>query len=450
MATSPPTPDAPEPRRQRNPWWIPPFFGRVPDLEPRLLSLLGLVALGMVFEQYDLSLINSALKHIADDLDIATADTGFYLGAIRLGGFLTFAIAPFADRIGRRRVFLVSLVGMSVGTLATGLCQTAVQFVVMQTITRGFLLTAVAVAIVIVVEEFPAEHRGWAIGMFSAVGALGYGLGAALFAAIDVLPYGWRALYAFGITPVLVLPLLRRNLPETRRFEQHRSQHAEETSWWVSVRGLTRSQPRRVVALGLAGMLMAAGHIAVFQYSSLYVQRAHGWAPWQYSLMILCGGLIGVGGHIVAGRVADRVGRRTVGAVFLALFPLGAGLFYLGPTWVLVPAFAIFVFCNAAGEVIVRAFAGELFPTSQRGASTGGLVLVQTIGWSLGLFTVGLATTTERVDQLATAVAAVALAAAAAGACLLALPESGRRELEAINAEDETPAVAPAGAEDLA
>ena len=35
---------------------------------------------------------------------------------------------------------------------------------------------------------------------------------------IEVMPFGWRGLYALGIAPVFLLPLLRRGIPETRRF----------------------------------------------------------------------------------------------------------------------------------------------------------------------------------------------------------------------------------------
>ena len=82
------------------------------------------------------------------------------------------------------------------------------------------MLTASAVAFVIVTEEFPAIHRGWAIGMLGALSSCGNGLGAALFAAIDSLPYGWRSLYVVGLVPLLLVPLLRRRVPETRALHQ--------------------------------------------------------------------------------------------------------------------------------------------------------------------------------------------------------------------------------------
>ena len=82
------------------------------------------------------------LKDITDELGISAGDTGFYLGAIRLGGLGTFLILPFADRIGRRRVFLGSLAMMSLGTVATAFTQSPMVFTVVQAVTRAFLLSA--------------------------------------------------------------------------------------------------------------------------------------------------------------------------------------------------------------------------------------------------------------------------------------------------------------------
>lgn len=418
----------------RNPWWIPPFLGGVPPIEARLVRLLGMVTLGVLFEQYDLSLLSAAIRHINAGLGIGLSESGFLLGAIRLGGLLTFAILPFADRIGRRRVFLASLLGMSAGTLLSGLAQSPLQFLVAQVVARAFMMSAVAVSVVVVVEEFPAAHRGWGVGVMGAVGSMGFGLGALLFAAIDVLPYGWRALYVFGITPVLLLPLFRRELVETARFRAHRASRggvSVEFALWRPIAELVRRQPRRALALGCCGLLSSFGGIAVFQYASLFVQEVHGFQPWQYSMMILIGGGVGIIGNVVAGRLGDRLGRRRVGLVAYGLFPLGALLFYYGPTATLWAAFAAIVFLNSAGDVVSRALAGELFETGHRSTSSGGLVLVQTLGWSLGLFLVGFGA--AGVADLVGVVALLSLGVAAGGACLLLLPETRRRELEDIN-----------------
>jgi putative MFS transporter len=427
----------------RNPWWIPPILGGVPDIEPRLVSLLGLVALALFFEQYDNSMITAALKHIAGDLGMPESQLGSFLAMVKLGAVPAFLIVPFADRIGRRRVFLLGVLLFSIGTLATAFTQTPMQFVLAQTVTRTFMLTASAVAFVIVTEEFPALHRGWAIGMLGALASCGNGLGAALFAAVDVLPYGWRSLYVIGIVPLFLLPLLRRRVPETQRFRSHRAVEAAHgaadgiAGWYRPLLSLAQRYPGRALGIAVVGGLMAVGESAVFQFTAYFVLTVHGWSPGDFALMFIVGGGVGIVGNIVAGRIGDRVGRRVVGFCFLALFPVFAWVFYHGPGWVLPIAWSVFVFCNTAGGVVVRAFSVELFPTSYRGTSAAWLSLIQTLGWALGLALVSLVG-----GAIATATSWISLVVLVAAFALLALPETYQQELEAISHDADEPTAA--------
>lgn len=418
----------------RTPWWIPPFLGRAPALPPPLLRLLGLVALALFFEQYDLSMLTSALPFIARDLGMTEATLGPQLGAIRLGAVPAFLLVPFADRVGRRAVFLLCVVGVSVGTFATAFAQTATQFVAVQMLARTFVVAGSAVAFVIVTEEFPAEHRGWAIGMLGALGACGHGLGALLFAAIEWLPHGWRALYAVGLAPVLLVPFFRRHIGETERFARHRRDGPASTlpGWYRPLLGLARTHPGRAAALAAAGLLVATGQVSVFQFTSWFTREVHGWSPPQFSTMVLLGGAVGIIGHIVAGRLGDRVGRRIVGFGSFALFPVFAWLFYHGAGWAVPVAWVLFVFCGTAGEMVLRALSTELFPTAHRGTSAGWLSLVETLGWALGLGLLGLAHP-ETPRDIAHVTGALSVVVLFGGAALFALPETRRRELEAIS-----------------
>lgn len=426
------------PRRPRNPWWIPIWLGRAPALAEPQLRMLALVVLGTFFEAYDVSLLSSAVKHIADDLAIPAAELPSVLAQVRLGGFLAFALLPLADRVGRRRMFLVSILAMSLGTLATAFAQTALHFVVLQVIARTFMLTAASVGIVMLAEELPAEHRGWGIGILGALGAFGHGLGAALFALVDVLPFGWRALYAIGALPLVALPLMRRTLVETTRFASHRESlgaHSEGWHTWLRpLAGLAQANPLRAACVGLAGFSLAFGAISVFQFASYYLQLAHGWAPWQYSTMLFVGGGVGIIGNVVAGRMGDRFGRRGVGFVALALYPAAAIAFYNGPEWALGVCFALIVFTSNAGDVVIRAFSTELFPTSQRGASAGWLTLLQTFGYIAGLTLVG--TAVQTADDLPRSIGLASLSVLVAAVCLLLLPESRGKELETLSHEN--------------
>jgi predicted MFS family arabinose efflux permease len=181
--------------------------------------------------------------------------------------------------------------------------------------------------------------------------------------------------------------------------------------------------------------LLGVGEVGAFQFSSYFALTAHGWSPAGYSTMVLLGGGGGgIVGNVVAGTLADRVGRRWVGAAFLAVFPLFAILFYNGPAWALPLGFAGFVFCDTAGGVVVRALSTELFPISHRGTSAGWVTVVLTLGWAAGRARVGGGT--SGLGDIARMTSRLSIAVLAAGLLLLALPETHRRELEVIAPEE--------------
>ena len=398
------------------------------------MQVFALVALGLFFEQYDFSLLSAALKHISEDLHFP--NVGRYLAVERLGGFLTFGLLPLADRFGRRIVFLAAMVGMSIGTLATAFSQTAFQFIAIQTLTRASLLTCSSIGVVMLIEEFPAAHRGWGLGMLGALANIGNGLGALLFAFVDDLPFGWRSLYAVGVVPALLLPRFRRSLRETGRFRQlEASRDPARGSFGASLRSLAalaRTYPWRAFCVGQAGLLSALGAISVFQFASYFVQTAHGWEPWRYSAMLLTAGGVGIIGNVVAGRLGDLFGRRVVGCSAYIVYCLAAIAFYHGPGWSLAPCFALIVFTISAGDVVVRAFSTELFPTSQRGASQAWMQSVQAIGAVAGLWIVGNDLTPALLPAV---VSWLSIGVAVAGLFLLLLPETRLRELEALSHE---------------
>ncbi len=424
--------------RRRNPWWIPPFLGRVPPEVPdRHVGLLGALAVAVCFENYDQAMLTQAIRQIAADYGLIEAQLGTLLGVVRLGAIPAFLLVPYADRVGRRRLFLVSVIGMSVATASAALAPEVVSFAVLQMLARTFMVTSAATAYVIVTEEFPSAHRGWGIGTLGAIGALGVGLSALLFAAIDVLPFGWRAMYVFGATPLLLLPRLRVGVVETRRFrEEHRERaargDARGEAWWVPLARLARHHPVRTALVGLIGATSSAGTAAGYNFSAYFVQEVHGWAPAQYSLMLLVAGAAGVLGHPVAGRLADRRGRRLVGFLFYAAFPLLAVAFYRGPGWMLPVVWVPMVFTLTGGTTIARALSTELFPTAYRGTSSGWLQLVDTLGSAAGLFVVSLAT--SAASSAMDAVQGVVFVTLVAALSVLALPETGSRELEDISA----------------
>jgi MFS family permease len=435
--------EAPPPaRRARNPWWIPPLLGGVPpEVTPGQLRLLGFVALALLFENYDLSMLGSAIKFIREDFGLPQSEVGRLTALVRLGAIPALLVIPFVDRLGRRRVFLASVVGMSLGTLATAFTQEAWQFVLVQMLSRTFLITASATAFVIVSEELPAARRGWGVGILGALGAFGFGLGALLFAAIERLPFGWRFLYAVGVVPLLLLPQFRREIRETGRFVRERGGGEDLglalRGWFAPLAGILRHHPGRALGIALLGALTAGGHASGFQIMGDYLLTDRSWEPWQYSTLFILGGLFGIVGNPLAGRVGDRHGRRVVGFVVLALFPLFIGLFYRGSGWMIAAAWIPAVFVVSGGNTVVRALSTELFPTASRGTATGWLMLLETGGAALALAAVTRLTPAgESVVPAVTALSCLTLGAALV---VLLLPETANRELEQISGAPPAP-----------
>lgn len=430
---------------RENPWWIPPFLGGVPiGVSPAQLRLLGVLTFALFFENYDLSVLGNALPQLADSFGLSKAELGDFTSITRLGSLPAFLLIPLADRIGRRRLLLWSVVCMSLGSALTATSQTATQFVVFQFMTRAFLVTSSIVSVVIVTEEFPAEYRGWGIGMLAGVSSIGFGLGAGLYGAVKVLPFGWRALYLVGLAPLLLMVWLRRGVVETRRFEHARGEALAREGVGTALAGalqplvaLVREHPGRALALGLVGIFASAGFGVSFQFISQFLQTERGWSPAQFGLMSIFFGAFGIIGNPAAGRLADRFGRRAVAAGALVLFPLVALVFFAGPAWSMAVPWTAMVFLNMATGVMLRALTSELFPTAFRSAAGGTQAMLETLGVVAGLWL--YSRLMGRFDNQELVIPLLSLGTLIAAAAIWLVPETARRELEQINQEEPAP-----------
>lgn len=442
-AVAEPASEPSPPLRAKRPWWLPHFLGRVPiGLESRYVALVGIVALAGFFENYDMSILTAALKQIRESFELSQDDMTSLLVWVRLGALPAFLVLPLADRIGRRRVYLAGVIGMSLATALSGFAQTPVQFVLAQLIARTFIVATIATAVVIVAEELPAEHRGWGIGMLGAIGAFGFGLGALLYAFVDSMPYGWRALYTVGGLPLVFIPLLRRRVPETGRFirqnlDVDRGAGGPAGIWHFAgpLVELFRAYPARSVSIAAMALCFSVGASPAFSLLSDFVQTTHGWKPSSYSLMAIVAGMIGIIGNPAMGWSADRVGRRPVAMIVFGLFPFVAAGIYFGPS-IGVPVFWVpFVFLLTGGGVLMRVIASELFPTSSRNTALGWLTMNETIGAALGFALVaGLTPTDASIAPAAVAVSGLTVFGIIV---FWLLPETAGRELEATSRIDD-------------
>jgi putative MFS transporter len=428
---------APRPFWYRFAW----FLGRPPPLTARQWRVLGLVAAVSFFETYDMFLFTLNLKQIQADLVIAEADLGLLGSVVRAGALFSLFLALAADRVGRRRMLLITIVAYTVLTGLTALSPNAETFVVLQFFARAFAVTETILATVVIVEEFAPQHRGWGVGAAGAIQACGGGFAAILFGFVDVLPFGWRALYLIGLVPLALVAYWRRALPETERFEDLAEHHRERlaTPALGLIVQLGRRYPKRFWALAAAVFATSAAASTAGFFAPKYLQDVHAWTPGSVALMTFVGGAFAIVGNPLAGWLSDTRGRRPITAIFAGGIGVAAILLYNAAGPLLPVLWIMLVFFQLGTSVTEGTYSAEMFPTSQRGTAAGARALTATLG-----SIVGLAGVSALYPVLGSNWAAVSVLAAA---CFLVpiivlafFPETARRTLEDIAPEDEAPA----------
>src|SRR4030095_12047216 len=90
-----------------------------------------------------------------------------------LGGIACVCLRLVADRLGRRALMMVTIVGFTITNGLSGFATTRNEFAVLQMLARVFLTAEYALAVIMVGEEFPARLRGRAIAVLTSLATLG-------------------------------------------------------------------------------------------------------------------------------------------------------------------------------------------------------------------------------------------------------------------------------------
>ncbi|MCX2982612.1 MFS transporter [Halieaceae bacterium IMCC14734] len=349
--------------------------------ERRILLLLGAA---FFIGQYDMTLLTLALPDVQESFSIAEEELGTMIAIARLGALPAIALALLSDGRGRRRLLVVSLVGLSIFSLATSFAQTANQFIFFQANARLFTTLEEILAVVYALELLPSRHRGWGVGFLAAMGGLGSGLASLLYGLSDYLPGGWRALYVIGGLAIMYVAWLRRSLPESPMFEQQQPGQVKPV-FWQPLLELFRHHRLALLALTLIAGMFWFQAVANLNFMSKYLQDSHGYSPSQVSIMFVVAGTFAIFGNVIAGRTSDRVGRRPVLAFGIALNCATFLLFYNTSGWMVPLAWIAALFSFFVVDVMVNAIAGELFPTHCRSTAATLRAIISLVAAAAGL-----------------------------------------------------------------
>lgn len=400
-------------------------------------SVLALACVSSFGSFYTMAVTGFAVPQIQRGLAIPEEALGSLLALLRLGTLLSLPLAVLADRLGRRRLLIASVAGCALCNLATAFAPDGSSFAWLQLGARCFLGAQILLAGVVVSEELSASNRGWGLGLLAAVGSVGGGLTLLVYAFVDRLPFGWRSLFAVGGFGLLCVPLLWRELRETRRFLEGR-QRAQASAdpgpaGWL-LRDLLRQHGWR-----LAAMVGVVAPLAVIlepgsTFVSKHLQDDLGYSPAAVGLWVAGCGIASPLGNLLSGTLSDRFGRKPVAIVMCLLLSLGIALFYDGrESGVLACGLALVFFCLGGLVVLQTALATELFPTAFRSTAAGVREAVGTLGAALGLWL--LSALYGATGSHSVSITWVLLLTPISPLVLLLLPETARRELEEIAPE---------------
>ena len=401
----------------------------VSPLSPYQRKLLLFLSVATFFEGYDYLALSQLLPNIRADLGLSRTEGGYAIGCISLGMVLSYFFVRKADQIGRRRVLSLTIVGYAIASFLTGLLPGVAAFVICQLIARMFLIGELAIAMIYAAEEFPAERRGFAIGMMQTMSSLGSITCAALVPLLLKSPWGWRGVFMSGAVPLLIVAFARRSLRETSRFAQLQSNPNKKPV--ADLFAILRSPYRsRVFLMALIWGLTYACMFNAQQFWKEFAVGQVGLTDAQVGKSLAVAAVFSLPLLYLLGRFLDRVGRR-VGAILVYLVAVVSIIgMYTGTTHLqLTIALVGGIFGISAVLPVLNSFTTELFPTELRSdAFAWSNNLLGRISMVLSPLAIGAAA--ERYNWGITLSATTLFPLIALVLILRYLPETARRELE--------------------
>ncbi|MDB5582687.1 MAG: major facilitator superfamily [Bradyrhizobium sp.] len=343
--------------------------------------------LGWMFDSMDLNLFTlvlfpSVAQLIQSPNPAAIAQIGSYIMAIKLlfwglGGILFGVVA---DRIGRTRTMVITIVIYATFTALSGLAQTWQQLAFFQAVAGFGIGGEWAAGAALIAETWDEKHRARAMQVMQMAFAFGF-----LFAALDNLllgPISWRWVLAVGAVPAVVALGIRWFVPEPERWvrvRQHETVAAMSAMQTFTAIFSPELRRRTIVGLIVSAAMMIGswGGLTLLPSWIQQLVRASGGTPLagvhaiSYAFIwMMFGSVLGYATLIF---LTDGIGRRA--SYFL--FALGSVVSSLYLFVVIKDLSSLMWFMPVYGYFIIGGFGTfavylpELYPTRVRASGQG-------------------------------------------------------------------------------
>ncbi len=386
----------------------------------RLLGVNGLVWAGDAMEVIGIGFI---LSSIIATFGITPGQAGL-VGSLFFAGMFAGAwfFGALADRIGRRRVFLVTIALNAVFALASAFAPSLTLLLVFRFLNGLAVGGTLPVDYAIMAEYLPKRERGRFLVYLESFWALGTVVIALLaWAIVPALPEdGWRWILAINALPGLLGFWVRLSVPESPRYlllkgdvegaKQVLQRVAAINGVELDVRALEPLPPApqrnttaalfsptlapRTLLLIVVWLGLSFGYYGVFTWlRPIFVGQGIAVLGTYWFLILLA--LAQLPGYALAAYGLERIGRRATLASFLLLSALASMVFAFSTTpAVVVTASLLLSFSLLGAWGALYATTPEAYPTEVRAtgmgvmgavARAGGIIAAQLGGWLLTL-----------------------------------------------------------------
>ncbi|MGC8569338.1 MAG: MFS transporter, partial [Nitrososphaeria archaeon] len=369
-----------------------------------------LAAMGVFLDGYDLNVIAFSILLISSVYGIRTSSV--YYPLLLSSGLIGMAIGGvlfgfFADRIGRKSMFVIDIAMFVVFTALSALARSVAEIIIFRVLMGIGIGADYPVSSALIAEMSPTARRG----MLLMYGIMFYWLGVLVSGVVNylALPLGpdmaWRVALGFGAALAVPVIAARWLMPESFRWlkARGRDEEAERVASSVMGQGYVVDPQRRVSAGQLLREYRWPLLFVLFTWFS-FALGSYGFGfftPTLYHELgirslrtIVLFGIITapfpIISYLALMRISDGLGRRiptVVGfAAMVLVLLLLVPLVRISP-YMLLPLFIVYVSLEQwPGGLLSFAYSVELFPTSVRGFAQGLATSVSRIGAIVGIF----------------------------------------------------------------
>lgn len=336
---------------------------------------------GWMFDAMDVALLSFIMVALRQEWGLTGEEAGL-LGTGNLVGMAIGAIAGgyLADRIGRKPVFLLTLVLFGLASFASAFATGFATMLLFRFLMGLGLGAELPVASTLVNEFAPPEKRGSTVVLLESFWAVGW-IAAAVISYFIIPDYGWRVAVMIGALPIVYAWFARRSIPESPQFQKQ----AEK----IPVGKLLTSHRTETITLWVVWFAIAFSYYGMFLWMpSVLVDKGFTMIKsFQYVLIMT---LAQLPGYFAAAYLVEKWGRKWTLATFL--FMTGVMAFAFGQssgTMELLVTGAFLSFFNLGAWGALYAYTPENYPTPLRATGSGMASGVGRIGSIIAPYLVG-------------------------------------------------------------